>query len=199
MVVLLLLFVHMLVKMLCLLYSVYIYIWYTQIHLQATLSGSPVQLLVNSNSWSANCMAAAQCIRHVEVVMTPFWRNGCWCQTGWSEYVRNSWSAGIYTHNHLWVYRERSEKEKISSENALLVWEVRGEWADWFQMIGRQQELKWALVPTEECRTPSLNAQHVEPWRRWAAAAEEHTGSRSCQLTTGNWDYSSHRLTRTGQ
>ncbi len=38
------------------------------------------------------------------------------------------------------VYREWSEKEKISSErqlcgNALLMSEVRGEWADWLEMI----------------------------------------------------------------
>ncbi len=42
------------------------------------------------------------------------------------------------------VYREWSEKEKISSdscvdENALLMSEVRGEWADWLEMIERQQ------------------------------------------------------------
>ncbi len=42
------------------------------------------------------------------------------------------------------VYREWSEKEKISSErcvdeNALLMSEVRGEWTDWLVMIERQQ------------------------------------------------------------
>ncbi len=43
------------------------------------------------------------------------------------------------------VYREWSEKEKISSEcscvdeNALLMSEVRGEWTDWLEMIERQQ------------------------------------------------------------
>ncbi len=43
------------------------------------------------------------------------------------------------------VYKERSEKERISSdsscvdENALLMSEVRGEWADWLEMIERQQ------------------------------------------------------------
>ncbi len=31
-----------------------------------------------------------------------------------------------------------------------------------------------------------LNAQHVEPWSRWATAAEDHTGCRCCQLRTGN-------------
>jgi len=24
-----------------------------------------------------------------------------WCQTSWSELFRNSWSNGIFTHNHL--------------------------------------------------------------------------------------------------
>ncbi len=46
------------------------------------------------------------------------------------------------------VYREWSEKNKISScgyihscvdENALLMSEIRGEWADWLEMIERQQ------------------------------------------------------------
>ncbi len=43
------------------------------------------------------------------------------------------------------VYREWSEKEKISSEqqlcgwNALLMSEVRGEWTDWLEMIEMQQ------------------------------------------------------------
>ncbi len=43
------------------------------------------------------------------------------------------------------VYREWSEKKKISSErqfsgeNALSMPEVRGEWPGWFEMIDRQQ------------------------------------------------------------
>ncbi len=44
------------------------------------------------------------------------------------------------------VYREWSEKEKISSErgrwvdeNVLLMSEIRGEWADWLEMIEREQ------------------------------------------------------------
>ncbi len=45
----------------------------------------------------------------------------------------------------------------------------------------------------------SLNTQHVEPWSRWATAAEDHTGCRSCQLRTGNRGYNSHRLTKIGQ
>ncbi len=41
------------------------------------------------------------------------------------------------------VYREWSEKEKISSERQLCgrksLVDVRGEWADWLEMIERQQ------------------------------------------------------------
>ncbi len=43
------------------------------------------------------------------------------------------------------VYREWSEKRKYPvsgscvDENALLISEVRGEWADWLEMIERQQ------------------------------------------------------------
>ena len=41
------------------------------------------------------------------------------------------------------VYREWSKKEKISSEwqlcGAKCLVEVRGEWADWLEMIERQQ------------------------------------------------------------
>ncbi len=37
--------------------------------------------------------------------------NGCWCQTGWSEYFKNTTISR--------VYREWSEKEKISSERQL--------------------------------------------------------------------------------
>ncbi len=79
-------------------------------------------------------------------------------------------------------------------ENALLMSEVRGEWADWLEMIEMQQLLKQPLITTKVCRIPSLNAQHVEPWSRWATAAEDHTGCRSCQLRTGNGGYNSHRL-----
>ncbi len=41
------------------------------------------------------------------------------------------------------VYKEGSEKEKISSERPLCGWkclvDVRGEWEDWLDMIERQQ------------------------------------------------------------
>ncbi len=44
-----------------------------------------------------------------------------------------------------------------------------------------------------------LNTQHVEPWSRWATAAEDHTGCRSCQLRTGHGGYNSHRITKIAQ
>ncbi len=44
------------------------------------------------------------------------------------------------------VYREWSEKEKISSERQLCgqkcLVDARGEWADWIKIIERQQKLK---------------------------------------------------------
>ncbi len=41
---------------------------------------------------------------------------GCWCQTSWSEYFKNCWSTGATISK---VYREWSEKEKISSVRQL--------------------------------------------------------------------------------
>ncbi len=103
------------------------------------------------------------------------------------------------------VYREWSEKEKISSERQLWGWkclvDVRGQ-----RRMGRlvRDDRKATvtqkpLVTTNVCRIPSLNAQHAEPWIRWATAAEDHTGCRFSQLRTGNGGYSSYRITKIGQ
>ncbi len=35
-------------------------------------------------------------------------------------------------------------------------------------------------------------SEHVEPWSRWAPAAEDHTGCCSCQIRTGNGGHNSH-------
>ncbi len=49
------------------------------------------------------------------------------------------------------VYREWSEKEKISSERQLCGWkcivEVRGEWADWLEMIVNSNSNNHSLQP----------------------------------------------------
>ncbi len=44
--------------------------------------------------------------------------NGCWCQTGCSEYFKHWFSHTTISR----VYREWSEKEKISSERQLCGW-----------------------------------------------------------------------------
>ncbi len=101
------------------------------------------------------------------------------------------------------VYREWSEKEKISSEQAVVGMKM----LCWCQRrMGRMVRddrkatvTQKPLVTTKVCRISSLNAQHVEPWSRWAIAAEDHTGCRSCQLRTGNGGYSSHRITKIGK
>ncbi len=50
---------------------------------------------------------------------------------GWSEYFKNCWSTGIFTTTISRVYREWSEKEKISSERQLCgrkcIVDVRGQ------------------------------------------------------------------------
>ncbi len=38
------------------------------------------------------------------------------------------------------------------------------------------------IKASAKCINVNVNAQHVEPWSRWATAAEDHTGCRSCQL-----------------
>ncbi len=45
--------------------------------------------------------------------------NGCWCQTGWSEYFKNADLLGFLRTTISSVYREWLEKEKISSEQQL--------------------------------------------------------------------------------
>lgn len=52
--------------------------------------------------------------------------------------------------------------------------EVRGEWAECFDLIGRQQWLK----PTHKvCRRASRNTQHIKLWGRCATTAEVHMSS----------------------
>ncbi len=123
---------------------------------------------------------------------------------GWSEYFKNYWSTGIFSTTISRVYREWSEKEKISSKWHLCgrkcLVDVRGQ-----RRIGRLvRDDRKATVTQITTRYNQgteyhLWTQHVEPWSRWAPAAEDHTGCRSCQLRTGNGGYNSHRLTKIGQ
>ncbi len=102
------------------------------------------------------------------------------------------------------VYREWSEKEKISSEQQLCgrkcLVDVRGQ-RRMGRLVKHDKKATITQITTHynQDRIPSLNAQHIEPWSRWATAAEDHTGCRSCQLRTGNRWYNSHRLTKIGK
>ncbi len=91
-------------------------------------------------------------------------------------------------------------------------WSENIQWAAvvWTKMLCWCQKIMGRLVRDDRKATvtqitprmqkvPSLNTQHVEPWSRWATAAEDHTGCCSCQLRTGNWGYNSHRLTKIGE
>ncbi len=66
---------------------------------------------------------------------------------GWSEYLKNCWSTGIFTHNHLYRFTENCpEKRKYPVSGSCVdgngLEEVKGEWADWLEMKERQQLLK---------------------------------------------------------
>ncbi len=103
------------------------------------------------------------------------------------------------------VYREWSEKYQISSERQLCgqkyLFNVRGQ-----RRMGRLvRDDRRATVTQKNTRynqgVPNTVSEHkhVEPWSRWATAAEDLTGCHSCQLRTGNRGQNSHILTKIGQ
>ncbi len=113
--------------------------------------------------------------------------NVCWCQTGWSEYFRNCWSTGIFTHKHLEGLQRMVRKEKISSERQLCGWtclvDVRGQ-----RRRGRlvRDDRKVTLTQINTRYNQGMQntiSEHTtrRTWSRWATA-EDDTGCRSCQL-----------------
>lgn len=42
----------------------------------------------------------------------------------------------------------------------------------------------------------SYTKKHVEPWIRWATAAEDHTGCHASWIRTGNWGCSGLKITK---
>ena len=66
-----------------------------------------------------------KCQNGEEIRSKLFWPwNDCWCQTGWFEYLRNSWSPGIFTHNSLESLQRMVRKtKKTSSEQTGRSWQ----------------------------------------------------------------------------
>ncbi len=104
------------------------------------------------------------------------------------------------------VYREWSEKEKISSEQQLCGWkclvDVRGQ-----RRMDRLVRDDRNATVTQITTRYNQGMQNTHLWTHNTSnpeadglqAAEDHTGCRSCQLRTGNRGYNSRRLTKIGQ
>ncbi len=98
------------------------------------------------------------------------------------------------------VYREWSEKEKISSERQLCGWkclvDVRGQ-RRMDRLVRDDRKTTVTQITTrynQDLQNTSLNTQHIEPWNRWAPAAEDHTGCRSGQIRTAHGGYKQYQL-----
>ena len=111
----------------------------------------------------------------------------------------------IYWNFHTQAYlgfTEWSKKEKICSEQQLCEQkrpvDVRGQ-RRMSRLAGNDRKATVIQITTRLCRIPSLNAQHMKPWSRWASVTENHIESHFCQLSTGQLRLNSHRLTKTGQ
>ncbi len=92
------------------------------------------------------------------------------------------------------------KKRKYPNIRAAVVWTKMPWWCQrrMSRLVRDDRKATVTQITThynQVCRIPSLNTQHIEPWSRWAPAAEDHTGCRSC-LRTWHGDYCSHRLTK---
>ncbi len=94
--------------------------------------------------------------------------NGCWCKTGWSEYLK---TADLLRFSHTTicrVYREWSEKEKISSERQLCGWkclvDVRGQ-----RRMGRlvRDDRKATVTQITTCYNQGMQNTISEHTTRW--------------------------------
>ncbi len=124
--------------------------------------------------------------------------NGCCARRAGLRISKTADLLGFSRTTIFRVYREGSEIEKISSERQLCgrkcLIEVRGEWDRLFR-----DYRKATVTQTTTHYNQGLQNTISECTTRWATAAEDHTGCRSCQIRTGNGGYNSHRLTKIGQ
>ncbi len=131
--------------------------------------------------------------------------NVCWCQTGWSDYFRNCWSTGIFTHKHLEGLQRMVRKEKISSERQLCGWtclvDVRGQRrrgrlvrddrkATVTQITSRYNQGMQNTI-SERTTRRTLKQMGYSSWRRHRVPL--------LSAKKGNGGYNSPRLTKTGQ
>ncbi len=69
-----------------------------------------------------------------------------------------------------------SSERSCVDENALLMSEVRGEWTDWLE-IRKATVTQITTRYNQGMQNTISEAQHIEPWSRWATAAETTPGS----------------------
>ena len=62
------------------------------------------------------------------------------CQMGWFDYLRNCWSPFSCTMVYTFIHKNIQWASVLWAKMHCL-WEVRGEWPDWFKLTGRRQQL----------------------------------------------------------
>ncbi len=86
--------------------------------------------------------------------------NGCWCQTGWSEYFKNCWSTGIFTHNKEFGIKNMKASCLVSTVQAggggVMVWGIFS-----WHILGPLVPIEHRLNTTAYL---SIVADHVHPF-----------------------------------
>ncbi len=86
--------------------------------------------------------------------------NGCWCQTGWSEYFKNCWTTGISMHNHLLGLqrmvrkRENIQWAQLCGQKCLV--DVRGEW-EWLVRDDRKATVTQITPRYNQCMQNTIS------------------------------------------
>lgn len=113
----------------------------------------------------------------------------CWCSNQAPEWGRQVIQVTFY---EAWFTEKCQKKRKYqvngtSLLNAFLMSENGQTGASWWKgsnsnnyslQLRNADEHLWIFLY-------ALNAQHVEPWSRWAVVAEDNTGCHFCQQGTG--------------